>query len=299
MKKLRRFPIDKIYKSDAESLKTAREFCKSVHSTGDIRTSGDELEIPFRNMLKQRLPSKYYVGHGHIVDKNLNVSPQFDVIIVDASSVNVLYNAANGTEYFPYESVYAIGEVKSTYYKDSEYIKKFIESIKNVKTNFTRENVGYDYISESIKLGKGFTVEGDRDIQNKLFTFMFFGSKNDINIDSIKDELNEEEEEYNPNIISSLDGLIITKAELDIIEDNGEYKASNTNLVLDVNKQKKKNLNLISMDINGENKSAQALSILILSIDMNLRKTRLKPPEFSSYIESIMESTKFNGSIIY
>ena len=65
MKTLR---IGDIYEKEAQDLLNSKRSVSIVHATGDIDASGDELEIPIRKFLRKRLPEKYYVGHGHIVD---------------------------------------------------------------------------------------------------------------------------------------------------------------------------------------------------------------------------------------
>lgn len=160
---MKKFPIDEIYSHEASILLEAKKSVEIIHKTGDIDASGDELEIPFRQMLTKRLPLKYYVGHGHIVDSDLNVSPQFDVIIAGSSATQILYDGENGTQYFPYESVYAVGEIKSSYYKSSKYVQKYTSVVKQVLEDFYKEPVSGNYIGNGIELGAGLSVAGTRE----------------------------------------------------------------------------------------------------------------------------------------
>ncbi len=90
----------------------ARAKALLIHHTGDPDAAGDEVEQAVRTVLRRKLPSAYYVGHGRVVDARWASSSQLDVVIADNLGASVLFRTAAGTEYFPYESVYAVGEVK-------------------------------------------------------------------------------------------------------------------------------------------------------------------------------------------
>ena len=293
---MREFPINDVYMHEASKLLQAKEAVTIVHKTGDIDASGDELEIPFREMLSKRLPSKYYVGQGHIVDSNMKASPQFDVIISDASTTQILFDGKNGTQYFPYESVYAVGEVKSSYYKNRKYVENFCLSIKSLLDNFTREPVSSSYIGNGINLGKSFDVEGSRQIQNPFFSFMLFGSINDLKVVELNEQLNSSKELPHPNIMCFLDGTIISKCKVDQTVIGGPY---HTTFVTDPIEQKNESLKMTKIDFLNEEKSGQALAILMLSLLQHLSLTMLKPPQFDKYVNSILKNAKHSGTIIY
>lgn len=291
---MRKFPIDEIYLHEASKLLEAKKSVGIIHKTGDIDASDDELEIPFRQMLTKRLPFKYYVGHGHIVDSNLNVSPQFDVIIADSSATQVLYDVENGNQYFPYESVYAVGEIKSSYYKSSKYVQKYTYAVKEVLEKLYREPVSGNYIGYGIELGKGLSVTGTRETQNQLFSFMLFGSKNDCEPSELNEQLTASNSTPNPNIICFLDGTIITKCNL--IENADSYSLGP--LELDPLRQCNNELGLAEINFSNEHKSGQALATLMLGITKHLSSTMLKSPPFDKYTKSILESAAHTGTII-
>jgi hypothetical protein len=289
-----KLPIDEIYSHEASKLLEAKKSVGIIHKTGDIDASGDELEIHFRQMLAKRLPSKYYVGHGHIVDSNLNVSPQFDVIIADSHATQILYDAENGTQYFPYESVYAVGEIKSSYYKNRKYVQKYTSAVKDVREQFYREPVSGNYIGNGIDLGPALSVNGTREIQNQLFSFMLFGSKNDCEPSELNEQLTASNSTPNPNIICFLDGTIITRSNL--IENAGNYSLGA--LELDPLRQNRNELGLVEISFSNKDKSGQALATLMLGIINHLNSTRLKNPPFDKYIASILETAAHTGNII-
>src|SRR5437016_14284875 len=110
MDKLPRLEMLRVLASDAKRLTDARERCFTIHHTADIDSAGDEVEITSRRIIEARIPTTYHVGHGHIVDGTLTTSPQIDIVISDCGAP-VLFTTENGSEYFPFESVHAIGEV--------------------------------------------------------------------------------------------------------------------------------------------------------------------------------------------
>jgi len=292
---MRKFPIDEIYKQEASKLLEAKNSVGIVHKTGDIDASGDELEIPFRQMLSKRLPTKYYVGHGHIVDSDMNVSPQFDVIIVDTSATQILYDGENGTQFFPYESVYAVGEIKSSYYKNKKYIRKYVSSVKEVVDNFSREPVSSNYIGNGIELGVGLSVSATRDVQNQLFSFMLFGSKNDCEPIEFSKQLNESNSLPNPNVVCFLDGSVITKSNL--MKTAEGYALGS--LELDPIRQNNNELGLVEVNFTNDDKPGQALAVLMLGLINHLNSTRLKQPPFDKYINSVLANAAYVGKIIH
>jgi len=181
----------------------ARTKARMMHHGHDIRAAGDEVEIVFRKMLSRKLPSLYYVGHGHIVDEHLHESSQLDVIIANNTGSPILFRAENGSEYFPYEGVYAIGEVKSSYDNSKKYIHKFSETLKGIQDQLQREPV---------RTAQRFRLS-PRPYGNPLFSFMFFAEKGDFDIEQIRDLYQTQPESELPNIVCILNkGLIMNTA---------------------------------------------------------------------------------------
>lgn len=216
MSKLNKIEIEKILKYDVQQIINAKEASKSIHSSGDTRAAGNEVEIKVREVIRGKLPLKYYVGHGHIVDENLNVSSQLDIIIADNSGSPVLLKSQDGTEYFPYESIYAFGEIKSTYYSAKKPIEAFIENTKNIYENLQRMNTSPNQITQDLILqestGIKFQRTDKRPYLNPLFKFMFFVSSNDFNIEALRTLFKETDSKYLPNVICLLDQCVIVSA---------------------------------------------------------------------------------------
>ena len=134
-----KFELEQVLRGDAADILAAREKARMMHHGKDIRAAGDEVEMAFRKVLARRIASSYYIGHGHIVDQALHTSPQLDTIITDNAGSPVLFQAEDGSEYFPYEGVYAIGEVKSSYERSKQYIHKFADLLTDIHSQLTRQ----------------------------------------------------------------------------------------------------------------------------------------------------------------
>ncbi len=292
---MKKFPIENIYKQEVERIKSARNSSKIIHNTGDIDASGDELEIPIRKFLKKRLPQKFYIGHGHIVDKNLSVSPQFDIIIADSTTTQILYDSENGTEYFPYESVYAIGEIKSTYYKSKKYLENFVNAINQVMNGMARESVPLSYVGNGVSLGDNLSINRKGERQNDLFHFVIIGDSNDMDKGSLKSEFTNVNKELIPNIICCLDGKIIVRSKLEFIK-NGINLGP---IAIKSYEKKDPKSGLVSFKFNKEDCDAHALILLMLSLYEHLTSTQLYPPPFQSYIQDVLSIASYDeGDII-
>lgn len=290
---MKKFPIFDVYGHEAERLLNAKKSVGVIHSTGNIDASGDELEVPFREMLTRRLPSKYLVGHGHIVDQSLNVSPQYDVIIADSNATPILYEGENGTQYFPYESVYAVGEIKSSYYKNRKQPQNFAENVDRLLTDFHREDVPNNYIGHGITLGNGLSSGIQVDKQNEILSFMFFGSLNDFDEEDLAKQFNNLNGEH-PNIICFLDGTVVTKAHLASTPQGFNLGP----LALAAKEKRVPDLHKVSIKFTNEKASASSLTVLMLSLFKHLSRTRLKEPPFGAYVESILGSSSHKATKI-
>lgn len=204
--------LEKVLLSEAAEIAAAREKCLILHATKDIDAAGDEVEICIRSLLRKRLGQNYYVGHGHIIDASWNVSPQFDVIVADASVIPAVFKSENGTEYFPYEAVYAVGEVKATYRKSRAAISKFVSAIRALR-KLHRADVPANYVrthSGGFYLGSGLSAGERKGTQNNLFTFMVFAGAGDFKAEDVTPVYTENSAGDLPNAVCILDkGLLV------------------------------------------------------------------------------------------
>lgn len=210
------FELNKILKNEAHEIVAARDKAFALHSTHDIDAAGDEIEQTVRRVIRRKIPLDYYIGHGHIVDENLNFNGQHDLIIADNSGSPILFTAENGTEYFPYESVYAVGEIKSTYNSKKKHIQSFIDRTTKLYTSLTRLDTGPSYITKDIHFTStgAITIEsGDkRPYKNPLLKFMFFVDSGDLDVVKLKVIFDGVDDKYLPNFICFLNKGILVKA---------------------------------------------------------------------------------------
>ena len=229
---LTKFEIDTFFEQDAKDIFSAREKGIGIHKTKNIDAAGDEIELPVNSIIKNRLPQQYYVGQGHIVDEDLITSGQFDITIADNKGSPILFSSANKTDYLTYESVYAVGEIKSTYYKHKNYIRDFCDKIKYIDENLKREKTPTDQISQDLRFSTDgiitFSSADKRPYKNPLYRFMFFVNSGELKIQDLGVVLNQYENKHCPNLICFLDKGVLLKAEA--IEQNlgSEITSSNT-----------------------------------------------------------------------
>jgi hypothetical protein len=119
------------------------------------------------------------------VDAKWTASRQLDVVIANRSSAPTLFTAENGSSYYPFEAVFAYGEVKSTYYSAKRPIHQLVESTQLIRRELIREKTPLDYIG-GMRLGHGLKASaGSWTYRNPLFSFAFFASANDFAISQV------------------------------------------------------------------------------------------------------------------
>lgn len=228
MTPLAKLEIAKVFQHDAQEILAARNKALLLHSTKDIDAAGDELEEVIRRIFRRKMPDLYKVGHGHIVDSKLATSPQFDLIVADNSISPLLFTSENGTQYFTYESVYAIGEIKTTYRRNKNYVSKFIDDIAKVRSGLTRENTPRNYLTHGISLGDDLD-SGVRDkFRNPLFSFMFFGDSGDFKVEDVRHIYEIKPPAELPNIICFLDRGVLINVCVEV-KDSGKVVMGSVN----------------------------------------------------------------------
>jgi hypothetical protein len=288
----RTFPIHEVYQEEVKKLLAARKSGTIIHNTGDIRGSGDETEIAFRQFLSRRLPAKYFVGHGHVVDRFLNVSPQCDVIIADNSATPILFEGKDGLQYFPFESVYAIGEVKSSYYESKAYVSAFAKTTQYLHEELRRAPVPPSYIGHGITLGDGFQHSEKRPLRNPLFQFMVFFDSGDYTDVAVMKEYAEQKEEFLPSIACFLDGHILSKAKIN----RGGGKLEIEYLECDpLQKLDHKDVDWTRMSFNEESdqRGGQALAVFMMQLFGHLDTCVLKDPPTSDYLTNVLKDSSY------
>jgi hypothetical protein len=201
----RKLELREVFQADAAEIVAARDKAVLIHHSGDIDAAGDEVEQAVRSVFRRKLPVAYHIGHGHIVDAKWHTSPQLDIVLADNAGAPILFRGKNGTEYFPYESVFAVGEVKSAYYKHTEPVHAFTETLRRIKHDLNRTKTPPEYVSEAFTFGPGFRVDVDRPYKNPLFSFMLFVQANDFDVEHIVDLYASKPADELPNVVCFLD----------------------------------------------------------------------------------------------
>jgi hypothetical protein len=218
----------------------------------------------------------------------LKVSPQFDVIIADNNATPILFEAENGCQYFPWESVYAVGEIKSTYIKNKRHISAFATSIETLKTGLKREPTPPNYLGNGITLGKHFTTDESRPYRNPLFPFIVFFDSGDAKRVDLCREYCTNKDDNLPATAVFLDGKVIVKAEL--LPANGKTRMGNVHLdPIDIVNRP----DIHWMHVNyrsASEKGAQALVILMLALSNHLNRCVLMTPRINVYLNTVLQS---------
>lgn len=210
---MRKLNISDVFKTEAENLTKIRLDAIRIHGTGDIKAAGNEIEEQVRVNFRRMFPKNLYVTHGHLVDEKGLVSPQLDIIIADIKNLPSLITTKDGTEYIPIESVYAFGEIKSTYQKRKKHLEGFSAVISRIKSEMThREITNTAYkgkLTDSTLLRDIFLSKNNR-ILNRLFSFVLFIDSGDFDFADTKTALYSFDKRYLPNVCTLLNaGSII------------------------------------------------------------------------------------------
>ena len=205
--------LAEIFKLDADALMQSREKAFRIHGT-NIKAAGNEVEQAVRNYLKRMLPPRYYVTNGHLVDPEGCVSPQLDVIIADNLNVPSLLTTEDGTEYVPVTSVFAIGEVKTTYYSSKHYYEKFHRVLSQINSELTRplvENTAYGGMKPSTNM-RDLYLGSPNKYLNNLYSFLLCVDRGDFEFEGIKRLLKSANPTSLPNIAVFLNAGLVTYA---------------------------------------------------------------------------------------
>lgn len=263
---------------DVQKIKSACKQADIIRGDAkNVRTAGDEVEITLRNFFKEKLAPKYDVTTGHVVDHNLKVSPQLDVIIADSIKSPVLATLTDKTQHVFYETVYAIGEVKKSWYDDT-LLEKFSSTIKTIKTELERDDIGKDILEcgdNQLKI-KGEVTSNPR--RNMLFSFMLFAEKS-VNLKKITNTINATPNEFLPNVIVFIEGGVVVNVNKSMLAQNKVEINLYPELVT------KDDGEWIFIGLDEENRRLTYLYLLLLE---HLKQTIVATPDIQSYTKKLI-----------
>jgi len=168
----------------------AKRSSGTIHSAGNIKASGDEVEDLIREKISLFLPERYLVKQGHVVNSDGKVSNQFDIIIFDRLNTPKFFESKNKTVFYPIESVLAVGEIKKTLRKND--LLDFGKKIKYLKQDMQRtlipNSVYNGQINDKTSFADIVGMRTDRKYKNPLFSFLFAIDEEDIHKLQIDDD---------------------------------------------------------------------------------------------------------------
>lgn len=262
--------LEKVLQEDAKRILQSRDEAKILHNSTDIDASGDEVEMCVREVLEKWLPKSCYIGHGHIVDCKANSSPQLDIIVAEREKLQILFSAKNGAEFFPYENVYTIGEVKTTYRNSEHYIQKFSETVRLIRDGMIREPV--------------FPKEMDQRLfVNPLYSFMFFVDSGDFDTKQIVDFYEKTENVYLPNFIVLLNKGVVLNSNANI----AKKEMGNINFDLTYTQHCKNSWSFVPFGKDKKSSIASNLAFAIHMISTQVQFTSLSRPNMLDYFSSL------------
>lgn len=271
------------YRHDLEKIMMASRLASAIQrDEKDIRVSGDEVEMAVRDFYKNKLAPKYHVSSGHVVDKVFNVSQQLDIVISDALKNPVFDSHADGSELLYYDSLYAYGEVKKTYY-EKDILSLFSENVARFKMIMKRDIIDPNMLecaNDMLKVKHPLVNHAQR---NLLFTFLFIVDSKGLDFDRIKEELNATDNAILPNMVVILNVGIYLNVKKSTIE-IGRHPIINLYPELSQDDQEWRLLSF--------NDSTAVLTYSYLLLQEHLRNTIVKAPDFMDYTDYIFNTYK-------
>lgn len=275
-----------IFQQSANKIIADRDRAGTLHPS-NIRACGNEIENSVRNFLEDRIPSKYHIGQGHIINSSHYISPQLDVMITDSTTLPILLKTSDCTEYNPIESVYAIGEVKSTYKNSNGYIESFCDTIKTIKCNLGRisiENTAYNGLKNKTLL-EHTVISCPNPTLNPLFSFMLFVDAGNFKWEHMNTILGKYDSTYLPNLIVLLNQGCVFKGHLNDGKLNLDYypEYGDGHSVW------------IYSGVEGTQDNAGTnLALLYHNLLVHLASCSLEAPNYMSYFSDLLEFKKSN-----
>lgn len=283
---MRTLDIPGIFKADAETIIKCREDAIRIHGT-NIRAAGDEVEISVRDYLTRMLPPRYYVSQGHLIDRVGNVSAQMDIIISDNFNLPSLQTTKDGTRYIPIDSVYAVGEIKSTYYKSKNSIADFSDSIMDIRENLIHEeilNTAYEGLSDETSL-RDIVLEKANRVLNQIFFFAIFIDGGDFAFEDVSSYYKSRELKHLPNVVVILNrGVIFLASFIDEIFRFNRYPE-------DAKPNEDWYFSPFS-GMEGGSLEGNHLGFLYYTLVEHLANSHLEPPSLKGYLQKLMVGRK-------
>lgn len=166
-----KFELSNVYKTYVDQILLSSSISNFLLDSTNIDSAGEQIEGTLRILLTNLLPERIKVSHGYIVDKSLKISYQQDVLLAESFFTKSLIKSLDSTEFYPYEAIFACGEVKKTW--SNSKLDAAMKSIKRNKQELIRYPIPADVMatgSSFVKVSDSLTSNSHR---NPLFAFTF------------------------------------------------------------------------------------------------------------------------------
>jgi hypothetical protein len=279
--------IPAIFKSDADDIIKCREDAIRIHGT-NIRAAGNDVEMCVRDYLHRMLPPRYYVSQGHLLDISGNASSQLDVIISDNFNLPSLQTTKDGTRYIPIDSVYSVGEIKSSYYKSKKPIETFSETIKDIRENLHHPdilNTAYEGLRDDT-IFRDMALAKENKVLNRIFFFAIFVDGGDFEFEDISSFYANQDVKHLPNLVVILNkGVILRASFLDSTFDINRYPE-------DTKKEQEDWYYCPFPGVESGSLEGNHLGFLYYSLVEHLANSFLEPPSLKQYLMKLMIGRK-------
>jgi hypothetical protein len=215
------------------------------------------------------------------VDKSWESSPQLDIIIADTHTCPVLFKTRNGTEYFPFEAVYAVGEIKSAYYSAKTPVHNFSTALKLIDQNLSREKVSSNTIGTSSGFSGAKLSDHPGSFRNPLFSFMLFVDGNNFEPEQIRNLYETTPAEHLPTFICLLNKGVCA------------YRSSTEKFILvpQFEALEDREIDLVFETLLQDGHSeARRWGCLFLVLMQFLSQCLLHPPDLSKYMGEMLDA---------
>lgn len=290
------------FAQDAAKLNGERQKARQLHADGNIDAAGNVVERAAFEWMRSRLPQRYGLAKGHVVDAKMNVSSEFDIIIFDNLFSSSIFSNEH-IQYIPIEMLYGVGEVKTTFSyaetagKNGNHVEAFQEKLYVLKYGLQRNILGEDKAAiDDLIFGYNSAVTP----RNPIFSFMMYFDVPEESsqehmaraLQKIKSlEINNDDDWYNciPGVICLLPIGILTKAVVECGDNYATLRHIYTireweKYYLKENCQPKWTLSLVDVAERRHARETAVLGYFYATLLSTLKMCRVEIPNWDEYI---------------